>query len=59
MKKLALVIGLLSMIATSAKAFTYSSTNVFGGYNYYNNVSFGYSTPNVFGGYNYHGNLFN
>ena len=59
MKKLALVIGLLSMIATSAQAFTYSSPNVFGGFNYYNIGSFGYSTPNVFGGYNYHGNLFN
>ena len=59
MKKLALIVGLLSMIATSSQAFTYSTPNVFGGYNCYDNGSFGYSTPNVFGGYNYYGNLFN
>ncbi len=53
MKKIALIVGLLSMIASSAHAFSYSTPNVFGGYNYYGDVS-GYSTSNVFGGYNYY-----
>ena len=38
MKKLALIVGLLSMIASSAHAFSYSTPNVFGGYNYYGDV---------------------
>ena len=59
MKKLILIVSMISMIATSSQAFTYSTPNVFGGYNYYDNGSFGYSIPNSFGGYNYHGNLFN
>ena len=54
-----MVIGILSVLATSANAFTWSSPNVFGGYNYYSNGSMGWSSPNIFGGYNYHGNLFN
>ena len=59
MRKMAIVIGILSVLATSANAFTWSSPNVFGGYNYYSNGSMGWSSPNVFGGYNYYGNLFN
>ena len=59
MKKITLLIGLLSILSVNANAFSYSTPNVFGGYNYYDNGSFGYSTPNVFGGYNYHGSMFN
>ena len=59
MKKIAMVIGILSVLATSANAFTWSSPNSFGGYNYYSNGSMGWSSPNSFGGYNYYGNLFN
>ncbi len=59
MKKIAMVIGILSVLATSANAFTWSSPNSFGGYNYHSNGSFGWSSPNSFGGYNYYGNLFN
>jgi len=59
MKKLVLIVSLMSVIATSSQAVTYTTPNVFGGYNYYHNGSFGYSTPNVFGGYNYSGSLFN
>ena len=57
MKKLALIVGLLSMISVSAHAYTYSQPNIFGGYNYYDSGgSFGYSQPNIFGGYNYYWN---
>ena len=35
MKKIAMVIGILSVLATSANANTWSSPNVFGGYNYH------------------------
>ena len=59
MRKIAMVIGILSVLATSANAFTWSSPNSFGGYNYYSNGSMGWSSPNSFGGYNYYGNLFN
>ena len=59
MRKIAMVIGILSVLATSANAWTYSSPNAFGGYNYYSNGSSGWSSPNAFGGYNYYGNLFN
>ena len=59
MKKIAMVIGILSILATNANAWTYSSPNIFGGYNYYSNGSSGWSSPNIFGGYNYYGNLFN
>ena len=59
MKKLALIVSLLSMIATSSQAFTWSSPNIYGGYNYYGNGSFGWSSPNIYGGYNYYGNMFN
>ena len=38
MKKLAIIVGLLSMIATTSQAFTYSTPNVFGGYNYYGSL---------------------
>ena len=38
MKKIAMVIGILSVLATSANASTWSSSNVFGGYNYYGNL---------------------
>ena len=57
MKKLALIVGLLSMISVSAHAYSYSQPNIFGGYNYYDSGgSFGYSQPNIFGGYNYYWN---
>ena len=57
MKKLALIVGLLSMLSATAHAYTYSQPNFFGGYNYYgNNGSLGYSQPNIFGGYNYYWN---
>ena len=60
MKKMAMVIGILSVLATSANAgWSYSQPNIFGGYNYYTNNGNGYSQPNIFGGYNYHGSLFN
>ena len=59
MRKIAMVIGILSVLATSANAFSWSSPNSFGGYNYYSNGSMGWSSPNSFGGYNYYGNLFN
>ena len=38
MKKIAMVIGILSVLATSANAFSWSSPNAFGGYNYYGNL---------------------
>ena len=57
MKKLALIVGLLSMLSATAHAYTYSQPNIFGGYNYYDSYgSFGYSQPNIFGGYNYYWN---
>tara|TARA_B100001121_G_scaffold98084_1_gene86773 strand:+ start:55 stop:270 length:216 start_codon:yes stop_codon:yes gene_type:complete len=59
MKKIAMVIGVLTVLATSANAFTWSSPNIYGGYNYYSNGSMGWSSPNIYGGYNYYGSLFN
>ena len=38
MRKIAMVIGILSILATNANAFTWSSPNSFGGYNYYGNL---------------------
>ena len=59
MKKIAMVIGVLTVMATSANAFTWTSPNIYGGYNYYSNGSMGWSSPNIYGGYNYYGSLFN
>ncbi len=59
MKKIAMVIGVLTVLATSANAFTWTSPNIYGGYNYYSNGSMGWSSPNIYGGYNYYGSLFN
>ena len=38
MKKIAMVIGVLTVLATSANAFTWSSPNIYGGYNYYGSL---------------------
>jgi len=55
MKKLLLTLGLFIALTVNASAYTYSTPNVFGGYNYYgSNGYFGYSTPNVFGGSNFY-----
>ena len=43
MKKLTLIVGLLSMIAASAQAYSYTKPNFYGGYDYYSGNSFGYS----------------
>ena len=59
MKKLALIVGLLSMIAASAQAYTYSKPNFYGGYDFYSGNPFGYSKPNFYGGYDFYGPLFN
>ena len=59
MKKIAMIIGVLTVMATSANAFTWTSPNIYGGYNYYSNGSMGWSSPNIYGGYNYYGSLFN
>jgi len=59
MKKIAMIVGLLSILASNANAWTYSSPNIFGGYNYYSSHGNGYSSSNIFGGYNYYGSLFN
>ena len=59
MRKLAMIVGLLSILASNANAWTYSSPNIFGGYNYFTDHGNGYSQPNIFGGFNYHGDLFN
>ena len=59
MKKIAMIVGLLSILASNANAWTYSSPNIFGGYNYYSSQGNGYSSSNIFGGYNYYGSLFN
>ena len=34
-------------------SYSYSSTNIFGGYNYSGDGWSGTATPNIFGGYNY------
>ena len=59
MKKIAMIVGLLSILASNANAWTYSSPNIFGGYNYYSSQGNGYSSSNIFGGHNYYGSLFN
>ena len=60
MRKIAMIVGLLSILASNANAgWSYSQPNIFGGYNYYTNNGNGYSQPNIFGGYNYYGSLFN
>ena len=56
MKKIAMVIGILSVLATSANAASYwTQPNIFGGYNLYssNGGMQGWTQPNIFGGYNY------
>ena len=59
MKKIAMIVGLLSILASNANAWTYSSPNIFGGYNYYSSQGNGWSSSNIFGGHNYYGSLFN
>jgi len=59
MRKIAMIVGLLSILASNANAWTYSSPNILGGYNYYSSQGSGYSSSNIFGGYNYYGSLFN
>ena len=59
MRKIAMIVGLLSILASNANAWTYSSPNILGGYNYYSSQGNGYSSSNIFGGYNYYGSLFN
>ena len=59
MKKIEMIVGLLSILASNANAWTYSSPNILGGYNYYSSQGSGYSSSNIFGGYNYYGSLFN
>ncbi len=53
MKKIAMIIGVLSILATSANASSYwTQPNIFGGYNLYSSGSgmLGYTQPNIFGG---------
>ncbi len=55
MRKMAIVIGILSVLATSANAVSYwTQPNSFGGYNLFstNSGMFGYTQPNSFGGFN-------
>ena len=56
MRKIAMIVGLVSVLATSAHAYTWSQSNILGGYNYYNSNSgmLGYSQSNILGGYNYY-----
>ena len=55
MKKLLLTLSVFGALTVNASAYTYSTPNVFGGYNYYgSNGSYGYTTPNVFGGSNFY-----
>jgi hypothetical protein len=56
MKKILLTLSLLTVLSVNANAYSYSTPNIFGGYNYYNGSGgqSGYSTPNIFGGYNYY-----
>ena len=35
MRKIAMIVGLVSVLATSAHAYTWSQSNILGGYNYY------------------------
>ena len=59
MRKILMLIGILSILASNANAWTYSSPNILGGYNYYSSQGNGWSSSNIFGGYNYYGSLFN
>ena len=56
MKKILLISVNLFLITSNTYAFTWSTPNSFGGYNYYSNGSMGWSSPNSFGGYNYYSN---
>ena len=56
MKKMTMVLGILSILATSANATTYwTQPNVFGGQNLFSSDRgmLGYTQPNVFGGSNF------
>ena len=56
MRKIAMIIGVLTVMATSASASTYwTQPNIYGGYNLYSssNGMLGYTSPNIFGGYNF------
>jgi hypothetical protein len=35
MRKIAMIVGLVSVLATSADAYTWSQSNILGGYNYF------------------------
>jgi hypothetical protein len=57
MKKIAMVISLLTVIATSANATTYwTQSNIFGGQNLYSssNGMLGWTQPNILGGSNFY-----
>ena len=57
MRKIAMIVGLVSVLATNANAgYTWSQSNILGGYNYYSSDSgmLGYSQGNILGGYNYY-----
>ena len=56
MKKIAMVIGILSILATSANATTYwTQPNIFGGQNLFSSDQgmLGWTQPNIFGGSNF------
>tara|TARA_X000000950_G_scaffold169682_1_gene206924 strand:+ start:138 stop:356 length:219 start_codon:yes stop_codon:yes gene_type:complete len=56
MKKIAMIIGVLSILATSANAdMIWSSSNSLGGYNYFSTSQgmLGYSSSNSLGGMNF------
>ena len=56
MKKIAMIIGVLTVLASNANATSYwTQPNIFGGYNLYSSGSgmLGYTSPNIFGGSNF------
>ena len=58
MRKIAMIVGLVSVLATSAHAFGTSSSNIFGGYDYWMDGTSGTSSSNIFGGLDFYGPLF-
>ena len=57
MKKIVMMIGLISVLATNANAATYwTQSNIFGGQNLYssNNGMLGWTQPNILGGSNFY-----
>ena len=56
MRKIAMVIGILSVLATNANAtMIWSKPNIFGGNDYVSSDSglLGWSQPNIYGGYDF------